>query len=75
MHVQGGATPTLDADVWALGAVMAEIAADGKPPFHALSDAAVAELLRSAQHVVTRDMLELPADTPGTEEARFILFL
>jgi hypothetical protein len=70
--VQGGGTPTLEADVWALGAVMAEIAADGKPPFHALPDAAVAELLRggsahAAQSipVVARDLLQLPNDTPG----------
>ena len=67
--MQGGGAPTLEADVWALGAVMAEIAADGKLPFHALSDAAVAELLGGAhqetQPVVTRDLLGLPDDAPG----------
>ena len=62
---QGGATPTLEGDVWALGAVMAEIAADGKPPFHALSDVAVANFLRGAQRVVIREHLQLPVDTPG----------
>ena len=64
---QGGGIPTLEGDVWALGAVMAEIAADGRPPFHALSDAAVAELLRDAprDRAATRDLLQLPDNTPG----------
>jgi hypothetical protein len=64
---QAGGIPTLEADIWALGAVMAEIAADGRPPFHALSDAAVAELLRDAQRdrAAIRDLLQLPDDTPG----------
>jgi hypothetical protein len=67
IHSQGGGAPTLEADIWALGAVMAEIAADGRPPFHALSDAAVAELLRDAprDRAATRDSLQLPDDTPG----------
>ncbi len=51
--------------MWALGAVMAEIAADGRPPFHALSDAAVAELAAQRVPVMARDHLQLPDDTPG----------
>ena len=70
---QGGTTPTLEGDVWALGAVMAEIAADGRPPFHALSDVALANFLRGVPRMVTREQLQLPGDTPGTAKANFSL--
>lgn len=63
--VQGGdASP--EADVWALGCVLVEIAADGRAPLDALLDAALAELLRGPARIVTRDLLQLPSDTPGT---------